>query len=230
MTKISDDLINNDVPAVSQIKDSDCVSFFITDNADLKIAFLGNSITRHGRAANIGWYGDWGMAASSKENDYVHKLVDRLNKDGYKVSYCVANLSEWECSRNDGLFDERYSAVKDFCADVIIVRLGENARLLDSVDEFAPHYENLINCFAEANAKIVLTDLFWEYEPFDTYVKNLADLRGCAFVQIHDLSSDGRMKAVGLYEHQGVAAHPNDKGMQEIADRIYKSMCSALSY
>lgn len=230
MTKISDDLINNDVPAVCQLKDSDCVSFCITDNADLKIVFLGNSITRHGNAANIGWYGDWGMAASSKENDYVHKLVDRLNKNGRKVSYCVANLSEWECSQSDRLFDERYYAVKNFCADVIIVRLGENARLLDSVDGFAPHYENLINYFAETNAKIVLTDLFWEYEPFDVYVKNFAKTHGYAFAQMHDLGSDDSMKAVGLYEHQGVASHPNDKGMQEIADRIYKAMCLALSY
>lgn len=230
MTKVSDDLINNDVPAVSQLQENDCVSFYITDNADFKIVFLGNSITRHGRAENIGWHGDWGMAASSKENDYVHKLVDRFNKDGCKVSYCIANLSEWECSRNDGLFNSRYSSVKDFNADVVIVRLGENARLLDSLDDFAVHYENLIDYFTEENTKVVLTDLFWEYERFDTYVKNLADSRGYAFAQIHDLGSDGSMKAVGLYEHLGVASHPNDKGMQKIADRIYKAVRLALSY
>ena len=83
--KISQDLIENDVPATGQLKDSDCVSFRLREDADLKIAFLGNSITRHGKAENLGWYGDWGMAASCRENDYVHILVNRLERDGKRV-------------------------------------------------------------------------------------------------------------------------------------------------
>ena len=80
--KISDDLIKNDVPAEGQLKENDCVSFSLAENADVKILFLGNSITRHGKAENLGWLGDWGMAASRKENDYVHKLISRLLEDG----------------------------------------------------------------------------------------------------------------------------------------------------
>ena len=222
--KISQDLIKNDVPATGQLKDSDCVLFNLTENADIKIAFLGNSITRHGKAENLGWYGDWGMAASCRENDYVHRVVAKLEQSGKRVSYCVANLSEWERGMNDACFEERYACVSAFKPDIVIVRLGENAGLAERLEEFKPRYEKLAGYFATDCAKVVLTDLFWEYEPFDAFVKQLADKCGYAFVQIHDLGNSDEMKATGKFEHGGVAAHPGDRGMAEIAQRIYRAL------
>ena len=125
--KICKDLITNDVPAVGQLKGSDCISFETTENADIKLLFLGNSITRHGKAENLGWGGDWGMAASSKENDYVHKLISKFCQKGIKVSVCIANLSDWERTRNMDLLFTKYLSALRFNADYVIVRLGENA-------------------------------------------------------------------------------------------------------
>ena len=45
-----------------------------------KVLFLGNSITRHGPKADIGWTRDWGMAATSEDKDYVHLLGRQLAK------------------------------------------------------------------------------------------------------------------------------------------------------
>ena len=199
------------------------MSFRLREDADLKIAFLGNSITRHGKAENLGWYGDWGMAASCRENDYVHILVNRLERDGKRVSYCVANLSEWERTRDFALLEKRYADVRKFKADIVIVRLGENAGLAENIDLFKPCYKQMVNYFAGAST-VIVTDLFWEYEPFDSFVQSFAKEKGYGFVKIHDLGNDDGMKAVGKFEHSSVAAHPGDKGMAEIAERIYKAI------
>ena len=222
--KICKDLILNDVPAVGQLKDNDCVSFELTENADIKLLFLGNSITRHGKAENLGWYGDWGMAASAKENDYVHKLKEKFSQNGVIVSACVANLSEWERTREMNLLKTKYLPALQFKSDYVIVRLGENAMLDKYLYEFERCYEDLATLFSENGAKIVLTDLFWEYEPFDNFVAALANEKGYDFVKIHDLGNDDTMKATGKFLHNGVAAHPGDKGMAEIAERIYRAI------
>ncbi len=219
--KFSSDLTKNDVPAKGQLKENDCISFCLKDGANLKILFLGNSITRHGKAENLGWSGDWGMAASDRQNDYVHRLVNLLENDGKTVSYCVANLSEWERCGDTGLLNTRYDGARGFCADLIIVRLGENANLTVRLKEFKPQYENMVKYFAENGAKILLTDLFWEYAPFDGFVKDFARENGYMFVKLHDLGRDDNMKAVGKFAHAGVAAHPGDAGMDAIARRIY---------
>lgn len=219
--RISSDLIKNDVPAVGQLRDSDCVSFALANNADIKILFLGNSITRHGKAESLGWFGDWGMAASCKENDYVHRLVARMEQDGKRVSYCVANLSEWERTRDMALLKSRYAQANAFAANIVIVRLGENAQLAEHLDAFIPCYRDMVAHFAHARAKVVLTDLFWGYEPFDTFVKNYATEKGYGFAQLHDLGNRNDMKAIGKFAHAGVAAHPSDNGMAVIAQRLY---------
>lgn len=219
--KISKDLINNDVPANGQIQGDECVSFSIASNADIKVLFLGNSITRHGPAENIGWLGDWGMAASCKENDYVHKFVGLLERDGKNVSFCVANLSGWERSRDMSLLESRYAVALEFNADIAVVRLGENAGLAENLKDFIPCYREMVNYFAANGTRIILTDLFWEYEPFDVFVQKFAEEKSYGFAQIHDLGNCNGMKALERFAHKGVAVHPNDKGMEEIAKRIY---------
>ncbi len=221
---MNDDLIKNDVPANGQIADGDAVRFCLTENADVKILFLGNSITRHGKAEELGWYGDYGMAASCERNDYVHKLVEMIEETGKTVSYCTANLSEFERTRDMSLLDARYKKAKDFNADIAIVRLGENARLTENLETFKKRYTEMIEYFAAKAGSVVLTDLFWEYAPFDGFVEKLCKARGYGFAGIHDLGDCDDMKATGKFTHPGVAAHPGDKGMAEIAARIFAAM------
>ena len=62
-----------------------------------KILFLGNSITLHGPAPEIGWTGNWGMAASARDKDYVHQLLDRISKAaGGTPKVMIRNIADFE--------------------------------------------------------------------------------------------------------------------------------------
>lgn len=44
---------------------------------------------------------------------------------------------------------------------------------------------------------------------------------GYSLIELGDLGDRDDMKALGLFEYSGVVAHPEDHGMQKIADRIW---------
>ena len=53
---------------------------------------------------------------------------------------------------------------------------------------------------------------------------DIAKEKNYPLVSLGDLGELDEMKAIGKFEHSGVAAHPGDKGMQNIADRIWYEM------
>ena len=114
----------------------------------IKIAFIGNSITLHGIAENIGWTHESGMAASKLENDYVHLLIEKiaLNKN-VSIEYAIVNTSGFE--RNFEIFDyARLNRIKEFSPDYVIFQLGENVSnedIKDKYDLFIDKYTKLIN-------------------------------------------------------------------------------------
>ena len=186
--------------------------------------FLGNSITRHAPAPELGWHGDWGMAASARHNDYVHRLIDMLNSIGVRCGYCIANLSEWERSCDMSLLQSKYKSAFDYHADIVVIRLGENARLSEEIEQFEESYAHLAGNLAAKGRVVICTDLFWENTVFDRFVRKLAEENNYGFVEIHDLGNDEAMKAVGRFENVGVAVHPGDRGMEQIARRLFESI------
>ena len=62
--------------------------------------------------------------------------------------------------------------------------------------------------------------MFWPNERKDAIFQRAAQALNADFVPLSDLGSRADMMAVGLFGHKGVAAHPGDAGMREIARRI----------
>ena len=67
----------NNVSAEQQVQKRNYIGMY-HNGGKINVLFIGNSITRHEPKPEIGWDHDWGMAASCKENDYVHVAVKLL--------------------------------------------------------------------------------------------------------------------------------------------------------
>ena len=212
----------NTVDAKNQLSETEFVKFHCQGERGTKIMLVGNSITLHGRLDKIGWYASHGMAASAEDKDYVHILEREVLKVAPDSAFCICQVAEWERQYKDGgKTHSKYSAARDFDADIIVIRCIENCPKADfDSDVFTSELHSLIGYLNKSgNAKIIITTGFWRH-PGDDALREYALGKGFPCVELGDLGEQDSMKAVGLFEHSGVANHPGDLGMKMIAERI----------
>lgn len=217
----------NTVPSKNQLAPNLWVTFEMGDTDAKRILFVGNSITRHGVAPWIGWNNDWGMAASAKEKDYVHLTAAALQERWGACDFCVVQAADWERNYTDpALLEKQFFAARDFSADVVVLRLGENViRETFNYDAFVNAYCDMAHFFAsKPEAQIIVTDLVWSHTDIDRAIHAAADKLGVDCIHFGDLGERDEMSAKGLFEHSGVAGHPGDRGMKEISDRILEAI------
>ncbi len=213
----------NTVSAKGQLKPSQFVTFEDLEKDGIRILFVGNSITRHGSLPSIGWLPDHGMAASAKEKDYVHRVKAEVQNICPDAAFCICQVAEWERSYRNEVRDlSLFESARDFRADIIVMRLIENCTYEENdLEQFVRAYGELIDYLnPEGNAKILLTTGFWKHKG-DVAIREYAKRTGLPLVELGDLGDMDEMKAIGLFEHKGVAAHPGDLGMEHIAKRIF---------
>lgn len=196
-----------------------------------RILFLGNSITLHGPNQAIGWSGNWGMAASAREKDFVHLVTSSLaSTAGTTPEVMVKNIAEFE--RQYATYDAG-AKLKDafgFRADLIIVAIGENVPNLSSDDaraQFGNSLRKLLGGLkANSHPAIIVRSCFWANPAKDQMLKQVCQEVGGTFVDIGQLGKDesNYARSERKFAHSGVGAHPGDKGMQAIADAILGAM------
>ena len=210
---------NNTVSAKNQV--SEKIQILCSYENGYNIAFLGNSITFHEKKEAIGWNKNCGMAASDISKDYVHRVLSALEKKRRDINYCIANLSEWEVDFSNKNVLSLYSKIKNFNADLVVIRLGENVVLNGfSEENFKNSLNNLLNYIKCKGTKVIITGLFWECEPIEKSLKEFSYENGYPFIVLDDLGRHDENKAIGEYNHSGICLHPNDTGMGKIAERI----------
>ena len=188
---------------------------------NIGFAVVGNSITRHGPLKEIGWERDWGMAASAPEKDYVHRLYAKLQESGKDVLMRIRQASDWELNyRKEDCLSE-YESERDFQADIVVFCLGENV-LEEDVPYFKDGIREFINYITPQGSRVIFTSCFWKDNGKDEAIQAIAKERGDVFVW-RTCTNDKEM-ALGQFEHQGVAGHPSDYGMEMIATKIFEKI------
>ena len=221
-----DQMDKNTVPAKDQLKDQNCIRFFNTAGTGKRILFVGNSITLHGYRPEIGWYGRWGMAASAEEKDYVHLTMKNVTAIDPDAAFCICQVADWERNfRHGEEVLEQFAYARAFEADIILLRMVENCPKKEyEYDLFLQQLDKLVRYLdSTGKAKVIVTTGFWKH-PADEALRAWAKANNAPLCELGHLGEQDEMKAIGLFEHSGVANHPGDAGMQAIADAIWKEL------
>jgi lysophospholipase L1-like esterase len=189
---------------------------------DYNIYFLGNSITLSYPLPALSWFGTWGVAATSEENDYTYQLIHKIRDEfnNYKINYITQNISYWELNFNENV---KINTGKPI--NLLVVQLGENVNeIYAKANSYHAALSRLITGIKGKNTKVIMLDPFW-YSGYKTAVhKKIAQENGYYFATISDLSFNTDNMAYNTFDNADVAMHPGDKGMKAIAERLYKCL------
>ncbi len=216
------DIRKNTVSAINQMINSSELSFLGDKNAKLRILVVGNSITRHGPNKEIGWECDWGMAASAPEKDYVHRLYAKLTESGKDVYMRIRQASYWERHYYEDDILSYYEEEHDFFADIVVFRLGENISS-EPTPELKECLKKFIAYICPPGGRTIYSTCFWKNPIVDKIIEEVASERGEVCID-GGFSIDEKNMALGEFEHNGVAMHPSDKGMEAIAQSIFEAI------
>ena len=193
----------------------------------MKLLVMGNSITRHGpNVEDLGWGGDWGMAATAADRDFAHVLRARLAawQQDPVPELVIENL----VARNLPQLQKsgRFADLAAHQADLIVVQTGDNlAPDQAGADSLGDPYEELLRTLRAGNPKalIVAVGTWGINEPRSALIRRAASRQAVPYVDLTALAGDRAnfARAEGRFTHDGVNWHPGDAGMTAIADAIW---------
>jgi len=195
------------------------------------IVVLGNSITNHDIVSF--WWGEWGMAASVREKDFVHQLENMLQETNPECVVRGYEIADWE--RKHITYDKsNFDTFFNSGTDLVIIRLGEN---VSNETDFDVSVQSMIDYVRSKvpDVRIIISGVFWTDISKDNTLKTAAFRNDLSFVELSSLNIPQFRSFIGakvydeegsihLINHSGVAAHPNDDGMRMIAILIYNEI------
>lgn len=222
-----------DVPIFNQDNKNSIVYFFnnrpiSSSQNTFRILFIGDSLTLHGPAEGI-W--DWfsGMAATDCSKDFVHLFANKVQQNKTKQVEIFYDASGYLADMKSNLDSYILNQVRPH---LVIMQGGENdiydQATKNLYDQLLAEFSSFQNANGEPLRVIVLGD-WWSSEK-SAYDQSIAQKYGYPFVNILQFNTPDNTGDGGPYSHPDVAAHPNDSGMQDIADEIYDAYVTLGNY
>lgn len=197
-----------------------------------KVLYVGNSITIHAPLPGTDWNNDWGMAATAPDKDYVSLVNKKLYEANPNTKSQRFNAANFEKDFINFDYEKFASFYRDFGADLIIIRLGENVdNIFAFNNKFEDHLKKMVDYLRQGRTvRVVVTNCFWRKNDLVAFklgeFVRLANEAGLEydFADISKLELDASNTAVGIFKSPFVAEHPSDKGMKGIADAIIQQL------
>jgi len=184
-------------------------------DTDLSIMFLGNSITKHAPAPAAGWTGNWGMAASAMEKDYVWQVAQQLPVKSVQT-FNIAKLETAPARAQ--LQESMLEAARH--SQLVVVQLGDNVKP-QGVSDFEPAYVRLLASAKPEQGMLICLSTWYQRQAVDAITERACKQAGGTYIQIGDIHSKLGYDATAQgFSDVGVRSHPGDAGMAEIAKRI----------
>lgn len=200
---------------------------FNKKNDAYKVLFLGNSITYQEVSDNNHWRIARGLGSSSINNDYLHILLEEIQKEKPDVQYTVVDLKNFEKTYfSDKLFDEFKTLMVDR-PDLVVINIGDNVGYCAfASDPFGPCFKKLIDLFP--TSKIIVTSSFSGFDKINESIQSVCEDNNIAFVDISTIKNDPNNLLNNKIINNEIKTIPNDFGHRRIASAIiekYKELC-----
>ena len=195
-----------------------------------KVLILGNSITWQPPGPDLNWFGNWGMAATAADKDFLSLLTKKIKENNEKNEVLGRNVYPFERTYETIKLTE-FEDLKAFKADIIIIRFGEN--ISETERAANPQLQVAVKAFVDYLAdgrpvKVILTTPFWTNLGVNQNFLALSEKNKWPLIPLHDLGLANENMALERFENISVGRHPGDLGMERIATRIWTVLANEL--
>ncbi len=199
-----------------------------------RILFMGNSITWHPKKTSVDWQNDWGMAATARDSDYVHKTISLLSAQGVNLE---PGIGKGFCSECQGLIEQHIThlqEIKNFNPKYAVIQLAEHSSDEDIQNgRLKNQYERLLAALDSAGVSKVFCIGCWGNDSAWTNSRNreikaaLMNYPLAVFVDIQAAAANSQNYGDILhFSDPGVLWHPGNSGMRAIAQSLAQEILS----
>ncbi|XWW46196.1 T9SS type A sorting domain-containing protein [Fibrella sp. USSR17] len=205
-----------------------------------RVLVIGNALTEKAPDATIGWTGGpWGMAATSRDKDYVSLLTEKLREQNAEVSVQRLRLDDWEQTYTSKTFPYQTAVASKVAAlwggnkpDLVLISLAENIDQTNfNADVFRDELLKLVVSTGVTTGMVVLRNSFLPGQSKSNLVlRQVANEAGWQFANLNCIRNDVGLTAQTDWPKADslVKRYPGDAGMKAIAD-IYCAQIPGLN-